>query len=292
MDLQQLEQFVAVAEERHFTRAAMRCHIAQSALSTSIRTLERQLGTELFNRTTRRVELNEAGLALLPEARRVLAAADSARDAVDECLGRVRGMLTIGRVWDDITSPLAEYHAAYPDVQVTLKQGLSAALIEDVRSGIVDVAFAGLHPRGLPRGVRTVTRTSVPIGIACAQGHRLTRHRRVGVKLLSREAFVADPGDTASHETVSRFFAGYGARYEVAFRVADIPSMLDIVAAGLAIALLPKTAAESWPGIAYVPLAGMSPSCEAGVLVADRPQSFAVRAFLEILGAKLDTPAL
>src|SRR5579863_5162890 len=121
MDIQQLEQFVAVAEERHFTRAAIRCHIAQSALSTSIRALERQLGAELFNRTTRHVELNEAGLALLPEARRVLAAAELARDAVDECLGRVRGTLTVAKVWEDIGTPLARFHAAYPQVQVTLK---------------------------------------------------------------------------------------------------------------------------------------------------------------------------
>jgi DNA-binding transcriptional LysR family regulator len=286
MDLQQLEQFIAVAEEGHFTRAAIRCHIAQSALSTSIRALERQLGTELFNRTTRRVELNEAGLALLPEARRVLAAAESARDAVDHCLGRVRGRLTIGKVWENIALPLAKYHSTYPEVQVNLKQGLSAALIEDVRSGVVDVAFVGLHPRGLPSGVRAVSRSSVPIGIACASGHRLTRLRKVGVKPLSSEVFVADPGDAASLEAVIRFFADFGAKYEVGFTVADIPSMLELVASGLAIALLPKTATQSWPGISYVPLAGTSPSCEAGVVVADRPQSVATRAFLEILGTK------
>jgi DNA-binding transcriptional LysR family regulator len=103
------------------------------------------------------------------------------------------------------------------------------------------------------------------------------------VKLLSGEVFVADPGDTASHEAVSQFFAGFGATYEVAFRVEDIPSMLDLVASGLAIALLPKIASESRSGISYVPLAGTSPSCDAGVVVADRPHSFAVRAFLEML---------
>ncbi len=97
---------------------------------------------------------------------------------------------------------------------------------------------------------------------------------------------MADPGDTASHDAVSQLFSSFGATYEVGFRVADISSMLDLVASGLAIALLPKTATESWPGISYVPLAGTSPSCDAGVVVADRPQTFAVRAFLEIVGAK------
>ena len=106
------------------------------------------------------------------------------------------------------------------------------------------------------------------------------------MKLLSGETFVADPGDTASHDAVSQLFASFGATYEVGFTVADIPSMLDLVASGLAIALLPKTAAESWPGISYVPLAGPSPSCDAGVVVADRPLSVATRKFLEILGSQ------
>jgi DNA-binding transcriptional LysR family regulator len=67
MELRQLELFVAVAEERQFTRAAQRCHIGQSALSTAIRTLERDLGVTLFARTTRRVDLTSAGLRLLGE---------------------------------------------------------------------------------------------------------------------------------------------------------------------------------------------------------------------------------
>jgi len=84
MELRQLEQFVAVAEERQFTRAANRCSIAQSALSTSIRSLENELGAPLFLRTTRRVTLTEAGQALLTEARRTLTAAETARTAVHD----------------------------------------------------------------------------------------------------------------------------------------------------------------------------------------------------------------
>lgn len=282
MDLQQLEQFVAVAEEQHFTRAAFRCHIAQSALSTSIKALERSLGAPLFIRTTRRVELSEAGRALLPEARRVLAAAQSARDAVDQTTGRVRGSLSIGRVWENIADPLSRYHASFPDVVITIKQGLSAALIEQVRAGELDVAFAGFHPRGLPPGVKVVSRASVPVGIVCAAGHKLATHNRVGMRLLKGEVFVADPGDSASHDAVRAFFLRSGVEYDVVFTVADIPSMLDLVANGLAIALLPKTASESWPGITYVPLAGPSPVCDAGVVVGPRP-SAATTAFLDIL---------
>jgi DNA-binding transcriptional LysR family regulator len=286
MDLQQLEQFVAVAEEQHFTRAAFRCHIAQSALSTSIRALERSLGAPLFVRTTRRVELSEAGQALLPEARRVLAAADSARDAVDQSIGRVRGALSIGRVWEDISGPLARYHTAFPDVAIVIKQGLSIALIEDVRTSALDIAFVGLHPKGLPPGVTVISKASVPVGIACAKSHRLARAKKIGVGQLRGESFVANPGDTASFGAVDQLLGDAGVMYKVDFRVVDIPSMMELVASGLAIALLPKTAAESWPGIAFRPLARVSPVCDVGVVVSPRP-SGAARAFVEALGAGL-----
>jgi DNA-binding transcriptional LysR family regulator len=283
MDLQQLEQFVAVAEEQHFTRAAFRCHIAQSALSTSIKALERSLGASLFVRTTRRVELSEAGEALLPEARRVLAAAQSARDAVDQATGRVRGSLSVGRVWEDISGSLRRYHAAFPDVAITVKQGLSAALIDEVQSGELDVAYVGLHPRGLPPGAQVVKKESVPVGIACAMDHRLARHKKLSsIRLLQGEVFVADPGDTASHDAVRDFFGLGGVDYNVVFRVADIPSMLDLVACGLAIALLPQSAAASWPGITYVPLVDPPPVCDFGIVVGSRPSS-AVKAYLDIL---------
>ncbi|MCC6876088.1 MAG: LysR family transcriptional regulator, partial [Sandaracinaceae bacterium] len=87
MELRQLRYFVAAAEERHFTRAAARCHVAQSGLSATIKALENELGTQLLHRTTRRVELTEAGRLLLPAARATLQAAESAEQAI-VALGR------------------------------------------------------------------------------------------------------------------------------------------------------------------------------------------------------------
>lgn len=96
MELRHLEYFIAVAEERHFTRAAERMRVAQSGLSASIRTLERELGADLFIRSTRRVELTEAGRALLIEAHRTLASVDAARDAVAAVQGLLRGTVSVG----------------------------------------------------------------------------------------------------------------------------------------------------------------------------------------------------
>ncbi|MEO7018418.1 MAG: LysR family transcriptional regulator, partial [Leifsonia sp.] len=96
MELRQLEHFVTVAEERHFTRAAELLQISQSGLSASIRSLEQELGTSLFIRSTRRVELTTAGQALLGDSVRTLASAAAARNAVAAVRGLVRGRLTIG----------------------------------------------------------------------------------------------------------------------------------------------------------------------------------------------------
>ena len=98
MDLRQLEHFLAVAEEQHFTRAARRVNIVQSGLSASIRALEEELGAPLFIRSTRRVDLTAAGRVLAEEARRVLAAAQGARDAVAAVQGLAPGaVIPLGR---------------------------------------------------------------------------------------------------------------------------------------------------------------------------------------------------
>src|SRR5580692_4384461 len=96
MDVRQLEYVVAIAEERNFTRAAQRCHVAQSALSHQVARLETELGTKLFERTTRSVRLSEAGQTLLPHALRVVRDLDDARAALDGLAGIVRGRLRIG----------------------------------------------------------------------------------------------------------------------------------------------------------------------------------------------------
>src|SRR3954452_22066507 len=96
MELRHLATFAAVAEEGSFTRAAGRLHVVQSAVSSGVRALERELGATLFDRTTHRVQLSEAGRALLPEARRTLAPAAPALAADDHLLGGLRGTVRLG----------------------------------------------------------------------------------------------------------------------------------------------------------------------------------------------------
>src|SRR4051794_26799446 len=126
MELRALEYFVAVADERHFTRAAAGLHVSQSGLSAAIKTLETELHASLFERTTRRVQLTAAGAALLPEARRALAAAGAGAAAVDAVQGLQRGHASVEimqqRGLVELPRLLARYHRRYPGIELRLRQ--------------------------------------------------------------------------------------------------------------------------------------------------------------------------
>src|SRR4051812_26850994 len=124
MELRHLEYFVAVAEERSFTRAAARLHVVQSGVSAAVKALERELDAALLERTSKRVALTDAGEALLPRARAALDAAQAARDAVGEVRGGLRGVLRIGTLASlsliDVPALLGRFHRANPGVTIRL----------------------------------------------------------------------------------------------------------------------------------------------------------------------------
>jgi DNA-binding transcriptional LysR family regulator len=157
VELRQLAVFVAVAEEGSFTRAADRLHVVQSAVSAGVRNLERELGARLFDRSTHKVQLSDAGGALLPEARATLAAAGAARDAVDAVRGGVRGTIVLGNMQAqgmrsiDVAGMLAELRAEHPAVEVQIRQGGSLEMTTKVRDGELDLAFVARPDQRFPR---------------------------------------------------------------------------------------------------------------------------------------------
>src|SRR5690349_23433432 len=171
MDLRQLEYFVAVAEEANFTRAADRVHITQSGVSAQIRQLERELGTDLFDRSARTVRLTPAGAAALPHARAALAAAQAVRAACDDVNGLVRGRLRIGMVTGCTVTPLfdalAAFHRRHPRVEIALAEDNSQALLDDVRAGHADLALAAMAGV-LPDGLESLTIVSEGLVAAVA----------------------------------------------------------------------------------------------------------------------------
>jgi len=195
VELRHLEHFVAVAEERNFTRAARRLHLVQSALSVSVRSLERELDTRLFERTTREVRLTDAGRVLLPEARRTLDAAASAQAAVFGAQAGLRGTLRLGMMQVisvvDVGSLIARFHRERPlvDIQPRTAPGGSAAMISDVRRGALDAAFVAVSGLDQP-GLTATTLASEPVLLGCLPDHPLARRAVVSVGELADEPFV------------------------------------------------------------------------------------------------------
>jgi len=148
LELRHLRYFIAVAEEPHFVRAAHRLHIAQQPLSLQIRRLEDLLGVMLFRRTTRRVELTEAGCIFLEQARKTIWQAEQAVIAVREAARSARGKLIVGYVsttlYNLMPRILRAFHAAYPEVELIMRELCPPELDQQVVRGSLDCALTGM----------------------------------------------------------------------------------------------------------------------------------------------------
>ncbi|TWP53075.1 LysR family transcriptional regulator [Lentzea tibetensis] len=285
MELRQLEYFVAVAEECHFTRAARRMHVAQSGLSASIRALEVELGAPLFLRTTRQVELTQAGRALLPEARRALGTIESARDAVAAVQGLLRGTLSVGSLQClhvvHLPAVLARFHEQHPGVEIRMRQAGCGELVEEVRAGHLDIAFVTRQPKTAD-DVRVSTLASEPLVLACAPESPFAGRESVSLDELAGQSFVDFNPDWGTRDEVDRRLARAGVERHVAVEVNDVHSLLDFVGFGLGVALVPQSFAVKPTRAHFVGLAGDAPSVET-VVVTSNAVSAAASALVDIV---------
>ena len=238
---------VAVAETGNFTRAAERCFVVQSALSHQIKALERELGFELFARTSRRVDITAAGAAFLPEARRALDAAERAVADAAAAIGEVRGRLVLGVIPTvtgiDVPAALLAFRTAHPAVSVSLQVGGSDELVAGIRDGTIDVGVLGLPSGDVATGVRSrVIARDRHVAVVAAD-HRLAGHRSIDLARLADETFVDFPTDTPGRAQSDRAFEAIGASRNVAYEVMALDIMADLVRSGLGIALLPSAVA-------------------------------------------------
>lgn len=258
MELQQMRYVVAVAETSSFTRAAERCLVVQSALSHQIARLERELGTKLFARTSRRVELTPAGEAFLPAARQCLDAAERIPAEVAAAIGEVRGRLTVGVIPTvaavDIPSVLDDFHQRYPLVHVGLRVGASEELTELVKNGAIEVGFLGLPATAQPQGVRSHVLSRDKLVAVVAPGHPLADEADLDLGRLASEVFVDFPARTAGRAQSDQAFAAAGLTRDVAFEVTAADLMARLIRQGLGVAMLPSMYAPQLTGVITIPV--------------------------------------
>lgn len=249
MELRQLEAFVAVAEERNFTRAAARLHLAQSGLSATVRSLEKELRALLFVRSTRRVDLTPAGAALLPDARRTLASALAALDAVAAVEGLQRGALTLGVMqagWlFDLAGILARYRAAYPGISVKLQHASTTELQHLLHDGAVDITFAPVIDEPPPT-VAYIPLAETPL-VACTTDPQLGRRGSIALAEVVEHQQLGYPADWGVTMLAARAFGAAGVHPRVDLEVNDTDTLLDLVEAGLGIALIPEALLRNRP---------------------------------------------
>ncbi|WP_145942894.1 LysR family transcriptional regulator [Corynebacterium glyciniphilum] len=284
MELQQLRYVLAVAETRNFTRAAERCHIVQSAMSHQIKSLEHELGVQLFARTSRRVELTDAGAAFLPSAQASLEAADRAAADAAAATGQIRGTVTIGVIPTvtaiDVPAVLGRFHQAHPAVKIRLLGGSSDEFIAAIRSGGMDVAVLGLPAGQPPRGVRSQELVREDLVAVVSATHRLAGRDNIALADLDGEAFVDFPVDSPGRAQSDVAFRDAGLTRDVAFEAVDTSFMVEVVRQGLAVALLSRDAvpedadvhildvADGPSRIQYLAWSDFNPSPAATALVA------------------------
>jgi DNA-binding transcriptional LysR family regulator len=286
VELRHLKTFVAVAEESSFSRAADRLHVVQSAVSATIRNLEREWGITLFHRTTHRVELSPEGRALLPEARAALGAAASVGHAVDEVRGGLRGTIRLGIMQTalgadriSVAAAIAAFRTEHPGVSVEVRQRGSADQAERVRTGELDLSFLALPDRELP-GLDVVVLAEPAMMLVCHPGHRLARRRSVELKDLVDEPFCDLPPTWGVRIANDRAFAAAGLPHELAYEINDLATVTDFVAHGLAITMTPEMMLTPGAAVARVPIRRAPRLTVSIVAPAQRASSPAARAFV------------
>jgi DNA-binding transcriptional LysR family regulator len=262
MELRHLRSFVTVAEELHFGRAAERLHIAQSPLSQQIQRLERHVGVALFDRNRRKVELTEAGQAMLVHARAALAQADLAVNAARGAAAGQAGTLRVGflasaalELLERIVPP---WRSVAPEATLEFVEGASGEHIAAVRERRLDVAF--VRPPQLADDLAVEVVWREPVVAVVPASSALARRKSLRLNELSGHPFVLFPHESAPdfHEDLVGACRRAGFVPEVTHECSAMPTVVGVVAAGLGVSLVPQSISRiALDGVSYVPLEGV-----------------------------------
>lgn len=260
MELRHLRYFVAVAEERHFGRAAARLHMAQPPLSQQVRQLEAELGVRLLHRTTRRVDLTEAGAAYLERARAILGEVEEAGHQARRVAAGLVGAVSIGCVGSATYSLLPALaralRAELPGIDFTFRgEMLVPDQVAALGAGTLDVAL--LRPPVLDLDLRVRRVRTERLIVALPSTHPLTAKPRVRVADLAGEDLIVHAGRSVMYDQVLGLCREAGFEPRVAQEVEETSTLVTFVAAGLGLAVVPEPVSSlALGGVAYRPLVG------------------------------------
>ncbi|SDI24145.1 DNA-binding transcriptional regulator, LysR family [Sinosporangium album] len=245
MELRQVEHFVAVAQELNFSRAAERLHLGQSAVSSSIRALERDLNTVLFIRDSRTVQLTHAGQVFLPVARRLLATAREALDNVSAVSGLLTGTIRIGIIQTleriDIPGALADLRKRHPGLSVHLRDEQPHTMLTDVARGRLDLAVVPAIGDE-PPGVQLQPLHREDFVLITSTTHRLADRVTVDLDELTDEVWVEFLKGSTLRQVNDEVL---GTSRTVVADLGQMALLVSLVQADVGIAIVPRCVAEN-----------------------------------------------
>lgn len=250
----QLRAFVVLSQERHFTRAAERCHMTQPAFSAMIRAIETEIGLRLFDRNTRHVALTAEGARFLERAQALLADIDALRDDMSDYAAQRQGSVALAALpslaagW--LPPLLAEYHALYPAVRLTLRDALLDPCLDMVRSGAVDFAVAA--QRADMGDLVADFLYADRFFLICRRDHSLATHTSLRLRQLQSWPRIQLAGSSSVRQALD----AARDRPVAMFDVEHLATVMGLVEAGLGISVVPGMTLFHFrrPGLAVLPL--------------------------------------
>ncbi len=296
IELRLWRQFVAVADELHFGRAAQRLHMTQPPLTQAIALLEKQLGLRLFDRTKRSVQLTSAGQALVPQARELLARAQGlpahARAAAAGEVGRLR-LAFVSTVGFALLPPwVRAFRERYPRVQLELIEATGDVQLAALERGEIDAGFMLHSPGFAPQGLPRLLIASEPLVVALPEHHGLARQAKLSLADVLAEPLVIFPRRIVPslYDAIFGLYHAAGRSPQVAQEAIQMQTIVNLVSAGLGLAWVPESVRQfQRSGVAYRSVTGSKgrgvPGCETSLVWAEGAVNPTLERFVGFAGA-------
>lgn len=273
VELRLWRQFVAVAEELHFGRAARRLHMTQPPLTQAIAQLERLLGVRLFDRTKRSVAITAAGAALLPQARELLARAQAlpaqARAAAAGQIGRLRLAFVSTVGFTVLPAWVRAFRESHPRVELELIEATGDVQLQGLAQGDIDAGFLLHSPGFAPAGLQLLQVAREPLVLALPEHHPLASAPRLALPAVLAQPLVAFPRRIlpSLHDAIFAMYHAAGREPQVVQEAIQMQTIVNLVSAGLGIAWVPDSVRRfQRGGVGYRQLGGKAgaavPQCE------------------------------
>ena len=291
MELRHIRYALAVAEDRHFSRAASRLHVSQSALSAQIRDLEKELGVELFNRNSRNVGLTAAGEVYVARSREVLGAvsrlvSDVSARSNEQVRLTVGTITSAGRV--DVGRALADLTRRHPAINITARPYGSEVVIEGVRSGAIDVGIVGLAAGRLPKSFAAAPLWSEPTAAFVAPDHPFAQASSIRLEDLRDHTLVDFASGSEARVQTDQAFAESQVPRGKTLEANSVDLICSLTANGLGVGLLPQSMSALHPELVCIPITD-APHRIVHAITEPTHSSALAREFVELLAAQFAT---